>query len=151
MLRTMCFSKATQNSIGKRFKIIWRLLLYHEFAKSRAKSANVLACQRGLRVNVPINVPTCHTACQCFKLACQRVSRRAKFSNIPLTKWYGKFLYFIIKKNFHITLDIIVIHIMCIWCIIHKNCIWLYFYTSCHIMEKCVDLFFFLFSYFFVL
>ena len=61
---------------------------------------SVPTCQRGLRANVPINVPTCHTACQCFKLACQRVKRRANFSNIPLTKCYGKFLYFIIKKNY---------------------------------------------------
>ena len=34
--------------------------------------ANVLACERVnfsfLRSNVPINVPTCHTACQCFDL-----------------------------------------------------------------------------------
>ena len=98
-----------------------------------------------LRANVPINMPTCHTACQCFKLACHRVKRRTKFSNIPLTKCYGKFLYFIIKKKFYIILDIIVIHIMRIWCIVHKNCIRLYFYTSCHIMEKCVELFFFIF------
>ena len=66
-----------------------------------------------LRANVPINVPTCHTTCECFKLACQRVKRRAKFSNIPLTKCYGKFLYFIIKKKFYIMLDLIVINIMC--------------------------------------
>ena len=86
-----------------------------EFAKSRAKRAYVPTCLRAsvvyvptcqkranfsfLRANVPINVPTCHTACQCFKLACQRVKRRAKFSNIPPTKCYGKFLYFIIKKK----------------------------------------------------
>ena len=40
-----------------------------------------------LCVNVPIKVPTCHTVCQCFKLACQGVKRRANFSthrvNVP--------------------------------------------------------------------
>ena len=122
----------------KIFKI--RELEKLEFAKSRAKRAYVVCvptclrasvvyvptcqkrcqlliftCQRAnKRANVLINVPTHHTACQCFKLACQRVKRRATFSNILLTKCYGKFLYFIIKKNFYIILDIIVIHIMCI-------------------------------------
>ena len=140
----------------KIFKI--RELEKLEFAKSRAKHAYVptwSACQRAyvpawftyqrasvptcqkranfsfLRANVPINVPMHHTACKCFKLACQRVKRRATFSNIP---------HF---QKFYIILDIIVIHIMCTWCIVHKNCIRLYFYTLCHIMEKCVELFFF--------
>ena len=57
-----------------------------------------------------------HTACQCFNLACQyfnlacqRAKRHVDFSNIPLTKCYWKFLYFIIIKKFYIICDIIVI------------------------------------------
>ena len=49
--------------------------------------------------NVPMNAPTCRTACQCFNLASQLAKRRASFSNIPLTKCYRKFLYSIIIKN----------------------------------------------------
>ena len=49
-----------------------------------------------LRANVPINVLTCHVACQFFNLACQRAKRRANFSDIPLTKCLVNFLDFII-------------------------------------------------------
>ena len=45
------------------------------------------------------NVSTCYTAYQCFNLVSQRAKRHVKFSNIPLTNRYGKFLYFIIIKN----------------------------------------------------
>ena len=97
----------------------------------RGLRVNVFACQHGLRetclhaksvpklanlsffcANVPINVQTCCTVCQCFRLACQRVKRHVNFSNIPLTKCYWRFLYFIIKT--YIILDIIVILIICI-------------------------------------
>ena len=46
-----------------------------------------------------LGMPTCQMVFQCFNLACQRLKRCANFSNIPLTKCYGKFLYFIIVKN----------------------------------------------------
>ena len=57
----------------------------------RASAIYVPTCQKRanfvfLPTNVPINVPTCYTACQCFNLACQRSKRRAKFSSIPLKK-----------------------------------------------------------------
>ena len=107
--------------------------LIREFAKSRAKRAYVIyvptclrasvvyvptclragavyvpTCQKRanfsfLLASVPMNLPTCHTACQYFNLACQRAKRCARFSSFPLTKFYGKFLCFI--------LDVIVMHI----------------------------------------
>ena len=44
-------------------------------ACQRGFYANVLACHRGLRANVPkasqLLICTCHTAFQCFNLACQ--------------------------------------------------------------------------------
>ena len=56
-----------------------------------------------------LGMPTWQTACQYFNLACQRAKRHVDFSNIPLTKCYWKFLYFIIIKKFYIICDIIVI------------------------------------------
>ena len=127
----------------------------------RGLRANMLACQHGLRANVlkacqlliftcqrankrfnvpygvpvfQLGLPMCQTACQFFNLGCQRAKRRASFSNIALTKYLGKFLYFI--------LDIIVIHIICT-CIIHKNCIILHFYISCQIKKKACGIFLF--------
>ena len=41
MLRTMYFSKSTQNVIKKSFKIIWRLLVYHSLINFD-KSGNIL-------------------------------------------------------------------------------------------------------------
>ena len=96
----------------------------------RGLRVNVFACQRGLREtclrakSVPkacqLVILLCQRAnkCanvlygQCFRLACQRVKRHVNFSNIPLTKCYWRFLYFIIKT--YIILDIIVILIICI-------------------------------------
>ena len=57
------------------------------------------------------------------------------------------FYTILLHKEFYISLDIIVIHIICI-CIINKNCLILYFYTSCHIKEKFVEFFLFSFSLF---
>ena len=151
----------------------------NEFSKSCAKRAyeqTLSTCQRAsvvymptwrvstcqkranlsfLRVNVPINVPMCHTAYQCFNqttckffnLACQRAKIHDTFSDIPLRKCNGKFLYFIVIKKFYIILDIIVIHIVSIWCIVHKSCIRFHFYTLFHSKEKCVEFFFFFFSF----
>ena len=112
----------------------------------------MLACQRGLRANVPacqgaksvpsshFHVPTCHKAWQCFNLACQRAKRRANFStrraNVPksmpifqtflLRNAKGNFYTLILYKIFCIILDIILIHIMYVF-IVHINCILLYF------------------------
>ena len=102
-----------------------------------------------LRANVPINVPTCHTACQCFNLACKHAKRRANVSTgVPIFQTFllqdakGNFYTLLLYKKFYIILDIIVINIICI-CIVHKNSIQIHFYTSCHIKEKCVLFFFF--------
>ena len=113
-------------ALSRHFKENISLRQQEKFAKSRAMRvcvpkwstcqrglrANVLACQPGLRgnvpacqkranvvfsrANVPINVSTCYTAWQCFKLACRRASfstwrtnvpKACHFSNIPLTQW----------------------------------------------------------------
>ena len=72
----------------------------------RASVVYVPTCQKRanfsfLRVNVPINLPTCHTACQFFNLECQRAKRGANFSNIPLTKCYIllSILFYYIKNS----------------------------------------------------
>ena len=57
------------------------------------------------------------------------------------------FYTLLLYRKFYILLDIIVIHIICI-CVVNKSCIILYFHTSCHIKEKCVELFLF---YYFIL
>ena len=113
-----------------------------------------------------VDVPTCFRgkvpkACQIFIFYVPFVIRRAivlsRCANVPngvLT--FQTFLSRIAKENFYtillhkefyISLDIIVIHIICI-CIINKNCLILYFYTSCHIKEKFVEFFLFSFSLF---
>ena len=132
-------------------------------ACQRGLRANVFVCQRGLRTNVlkacqhliftyqrantRVNMPT----------TCQRAKRRANFStwranvlrDAPIFQIFllrnAKENYYtlLLYKIFYIILDIKVIHI-CI-CIVHKNCIIIHFYTSCHIKEKCVEFFFFLF------
>ena len=113
----------------------------------------MLACQRGLRANVPKacqvfiftcqrakSVPTYHKVYQCFNLACQRAKRRANFStwraNVPksvpvfqtflLRNAKGNFYILLLYKKLYIILDIILIHVMCV-CIVHINCIILYF------------------------
>ena len=45
---------------------------------------NIITNSNSDNINVPIHVPTCHTAGQCFKLACHRTKERVNFSNIPL-------------------------------------------------------------------
>ena len=65
----------------------------------------VPTCQkRGTFSFLHANVSMCYTARKCFNLVSQRAKRHANFSNIPLTNWYGKILYFIIIK---IVLDFI--------------------------------------------
>ena len=108
-------------------------------ACQRALRANLVYVQRAcvptcqkrasflfLRANVPITVPTCHKACQCFNLPCQGAKRRVKFStwraNVPKSvPIFQKFLLQNAKVNFYnsllykkfcIVLDIIVIHII---------------------------------------
>ena len=106
------------------------------------------ACQKHanfsfLLVNVPKNVLTCQTACQCFNLVYQRAKRRASFStwrsivpkSVPIFQTFllrnvkeiskGNFYTLLLYKKFYIMLDIILIHIMCI-CIVYINCIILY-------------------------
>ena len=105
----------------------------------------IFTCQRVNKcVNVEYGVPM-------FNLACQRAKRYANFLNIPLTKerLRGNLYTLLLYKKFYVTLDVIVIHIVCI-CIVHKNCIILHFYTSCLIKEKLLE-FFFLIFYFFAL
>ena len=66
-------------------------------------------CQRAcfsLNGTVTINVPACHTACQCVNLACQRTKRRANFSDwrVNLSKAmpvFQTFLLRIAKENFY--------------------------------------------------
>ena len=96
--------------------------------------AYVSTCQKRdkfsyLRVNVPKGLPICQT----FLL------RNVK----------GNF-YILLYEKFYILLDIIVINITCT-CIVNKICVMLYFYTSCHIKEKCVEFFFFIIFVFFAL
>ena len=87
-----------------------------------------------LHTNEPINVPTCHTVEQYFKLPIyvpifetflsQNIERN--FYNLLLSKKIYSLLY-IIVENMHM-------FILCI-CIVHKNYTSLYFmhYTSFHI------------------
>ena len=118
----------------------------------RGLRGNALGCQRGLRANfsllranVPINVPTCYTACQCFNSACQLAIWRASFSKVLRNaKWH--FYTLLLYNKLYILLDIIVLNIICLY-IVNKNWIILHFYTSCHIKEKCVEFFFFLFFF----
>ena len=105
----------------------------------RASVVHVSTCQKRANfsfegANVSINVPTCYPACQCFNSACQRAI------------WCANFYTLLLYKKSYILLDIKVLNIICI-CIVNKNCIILYFYTSCHIKEKCGIL---LFYYFFL-
>ena len=97
--------------------------------------AYVSTCQKRdkfsyLRVNVPKGLPICQT----FLL------RNVK----------GNFYTILLYEKFYILLDIIVINITCT-CIVNKICVMLYFYTSCHIKEKCVEFFFFIIFVFFAL
>ena len=139
----------------------------HVPACQRGLRANVLTCQRDLRANVPachhaksvptfhFYVPACHTACQCFNLACQRDKWRANIStwraNVPKgvpifqvfllrnAKW--NFYTLSLYRKFYILLDIIVVNIIRI-CVVNKNL--LYFTSVLHvILKKSVRNFFF--------
>ena len=96
----------------------------------RALRANVFAYPRGLRVNmpkranflflrpnIPINVPKCHKACQCFNLRCQHDKQFFKHSSYEILREIS-ILYYYIKTSTLYFIDIIVIHIICI-CIYH--------------------------------
>ena len=95
---------------------------------------------------LPINVPTCHTACQFFNLPCQLVKDVPIFQTF-FSRNAKKYSYnLLIYKIFYLILDIIVTHIICIN-IVHKNRIIAIFYTSCHNKESvkfsCIILFLF--------
>ena len=129
-----------------------------------AKMVYVPTCQRCahfsfFRANVSINVPTCHMACNCFNLWCQRAKWCTNFSTRPVDipkgvsifqtfLWRnakGNFYTLLLYKKFYILLDIIVIHI-CI-CIVSKNCINnLFLYFISYRRKVCGV---FLFRYFF--
>ena len=116
--------------------------------------ANVPACQSGLRASVPVcqrakNIPTSHFYVQtCHKRA--NVSTGVPiFQTFLLQNVKRNFYTLLLYKKFYITLDIIVIHIMCI-CILHKNCIKLHFHTSCHITKKVWVFFCYFFSFLFL-
>ena len=121
------------------------------------------------RANVSINVPTCQRcanystwrayvpiACQFLNLACQRAKWHVSFSfwcaNVSkgvfnfqtflLRNARGNFYTLLLYKKFYTILDIIVIHMICIY-IVHKNRMVLHFYTLCHIKEKCAEFLFF--------
>ena len=71
----------------------------------------IFTCQLANKpANLPINLPTCHTACQCFNLACKRAKTRTNFSNIRFMKCYWKFSILFYYKKFYIILDIIIMH-----------------------------------------
>ena len=100
-------------------------------ARSRCQCACVPTCQSVpssyfLRANVPKNVRMCHTACQCFNLACQRPKSVPIFQTFLLRNAKGNSYTLLLYERFYIILDIILIHIMCV-CIVHINCIILYF------------------------
>ena len=125
----------------------------------------VPTCQRCahfsfFRANVSINVPTCHMACHCFNLWCQRAKWCTNFSTRPANVpkgvsifqtflWRnakGNFYTLLLYKKFYILLDIIVIQI-CI-CIVSKNCINnLFLYFISYRRKVCGV---FLFRYFFL-
>ena len=132
----------------------------------RACAPAWFTCQRAK--NMPAShfyVPTCHTACQCFNLACQRAKWRANFStwrvNVPKSvpvfqtfllrnaKW--NFYTLLLYEKFYIILDIIVMHMICI-CIVNKNFTILHFYSSWLpvILKESVWDFFFFIIFFFV-
>ena len=105
-------------------------------------------CQRDKSVSTShFYVPTCHTACHFFILACQRANKGAKFFKHFCYQVLRKIsiLYYYIKNSTFYSIS--VIHIICI-CIVNKNCIIIYLYTACHIKEKCMEFFFFSFFLF---
>ena len=87
-------------------------------------------------------VPTSQKECQFFKHSFYKMLREISILYIFLYFLYYTLLY----KKFYILLDVLVTHIICI-CIVHKNCIKLHFYTSRHIKENSVELFFFSFLF----
>ena len=107
--------------------------------------ASVLYLPTCLRTNVS---KACHCALRCASVSIWRAKvpkGKPIFQRFfILRNAKGKFYNLLLCKKFCIILDIIVIHMICI-CIKHINCIILHFYTSCHIKEKWVEFFFFLF------
>ena len=108
----------------------------------RARVVYVLAC---LCANVPKRY-------QLLIFMYQHTIQRVNVSTgVPIFQTFllqnvkGNFYTLLLYKKFYITLDTIVIHIMCI-CILHKNCIKLHF----HITKK-VWVFFCCYYFFFVL
>ena len=112
----------------------------------RARVVYVLAC---LCANVP---KTYQLLIFMYKRAIQRANVSTGvpiFQTFLLQNVKGNFYTLLLYKKFYITLDIIVIHIMCI-CILHKNCIKLHFHTSCHITKKVWVFFCYFFSFLFL-
>ena len=94
--------------------------------------------------DVPIfqlGVPIWHTACLIYQLGVPMCQKHANFPIFLLQNAKGNFNTLFLHKKFYIILDIIGY--------IYKNCIILHFYTSCHIKEKCVELFLFYYLFFF--
>ena len=133
-----------------------------EFAKSCAK--RVLTCLHASPINVPMGLHVLPKACQLLIFTCQRANKLTNVStwclnvpndvpifqlDMPTCQKACQFFDFIIIEKFYIILDIIDMHIICIWCIVHKKCIRLHFYTSCYIKGKCVDFFVIVFFLFF--
>ena len=91
--------------------------------------ASIVYVPMCLHANVPKSMPTCHKACQCFNLAYQEAKQHANFSawlaNVPksmpifqtflLQNAKGNFYTVLLYKKFFIILDIILIHIMCMY------------------------------------
>ena len=73
----------------------------------------VYMCQHACQCakSMPYDMPTCQITCQIFNFVCQYAKRNTKFSNIPLTKCYREFSYFIIRL---LLVESLVIVIVCI-------------------------------------
>ena len=112
-----------------------------DFAKSCAMDACMPMRYMWQRTCVPVwftwqstCMPTCQV-CQVFIFRCQCATRHANFStwwanvpkSIPIFQTFllwnakGNFYTLLLYKTFYIILDIILIHIICIW-ILHTNC-----------------------------
>ena len=154
--------RKVENMLLNKIKLLNYLKRVYAIVCHTCLCANVIyvpVCLRASVVYVPMcqkygnfsflraNVPTCHTACQCFNLVCQRAKSMSIFQAFLLWNVEWNFSTLILYRKFYILLDIIVIHIICI-CIVIKNCIILHFHTSCHIKQECEE--FFLFYYFFL-
>ena len=100
-----------------------------------------LTCQRAKSVLTShFYAPTCHFACHVLSWRANVPNGVPIFQTFLLRSAKENFYTLLLHKKFYILLDILIIHIICI-CIINRNCIILYFYTKCHIKEKCLDFF----------